>query len=276
MPIASTSVFRTLGGVVLAATILFTGSSVGASSPPQPPSSLGVATHVALPKSVLNATFMDQSGHLRTLRGLAGKTVFLVPLLTLCGDTCPFTSGNLLQLCSKLAAHKDKNVAVVTISVDPYRDSVARNEAYARMIGASFEIWTPTGRTSRPVPPPHYSGKRSIGSGDTNAQLTIIEHFFGWASLVVKEAKPASIDWMAPHKALWYDISHSDGFWAINAQHVVRFETGNAPRFHGTLAKALAKFLNSDGKNTYKHPTPGGWTPTQALAVLSWVAGRRL
>lgn len=97
----------------------------------QPPAKVGVATNTPLPVSVKTAKFVNQYGTPETLGSLKGKTVFLVPLLTLCGDTCPFTSGNLLQLQSTIDAAKASNVEIVSIDVDPYRDTEARIAAYA-------------------------------------------------------------------------------------------------------------------------------------------------
>jgi protein SCO1/2 len=246
--------------------------AASAAKPPAPPTSVGVAVNVPLPDAISKAQFVDQSGAVRTLASFKGQTVFLVPILTLCPDTCPFTTGNLLQLRRTLVSHHDKNIQIVTVSVDPWRDTAKRNAAYAKMIGAKFYIWTETGPTKAPVPPTTDTG---TGTGDTNDVLTAFETFFGWGANVVKEDTPASVDWMAPHHALRYDVSHSDGFWVINAAQSVRFESGNAPRFKGTLAKALYKFLNADGKYTASHPTAGGWTPSQALAALSYVIGKQ-
>jgi protein SCO1/2 len=251
--------------------------AAGASTkPPLPPTKVGVATSVPLTSTIKSASFLNQAGKPVTLESLKGKTVFLVPLLTLCTDTCPFTSGNLLQLYAKLGAANDKNVVIVTIAVDPYRDTVKRIAAYAKIIDAKFQMWTENATTSKPVPPPNLSGKNSVGTGDTNATLTAFEKFFGWTVQVVKEDTPASVDWMAPYEKLTYDINHSDGFWIISPSQVVRFESGNAPQFHGTLATALAKFIDANGQYTYKHPTPGGWTPAQAVAALSYVDGKIL
>ncbi len=248
----------------------------GASSPPPKPSSkLGVIVNVPLTKDLLDAAFTNEAGKTVHLGDYTGDTIFLVPFLSLCEDTCPFTTGNLLQMQAVLKKHKDTKVLVVTISTDPYRDTPARIAAYAKLIGSNFEIWTPQGTTTTPVPPKNYSGKDSVGTGDENATLTAFEKFFGWQVQVVKEGKPAGVDWMAPHEKLTYDINHSDGFWVINSANVVRFESGDLPNFHGKLAAALVAFLSSDGKSAYKHPYKG-WTPTNGIQVMSWVAGKKL
>ena len=79
---------------------------------------------------------------------------------------------------------------------------------------------------------------------------------------------------MAPHMKLTYDINHSDGFWIINGAQQVRFVSGDMPAFTGTLSKTLATFMGYKS-NIYKNPVyKGGWTSSQALQALEWVANR--
>ncbi|MGB7104563.1 MAG: SCO family protein [Acidimicrobiales bacterium] len=248
-----------------------------ATSYPQPPAKVGVATSSALPASVKNATFVNQSGTPETLGSLKGKTVFLVPFLTLCGDTCPFTTGNLLQVQAKLDAAKAKNVEIVAISVDPYRDTRQRIAAYAKLIGADFQIWTETGPTTTPyITDKEFATKNPIGKGDQNANLTALEKFLGWTVQVVPQSVPAPTDWMAPHDLLSYDINHSDGFWIIDADQSVRFASSDLPAFTGTLSEVLSTFMGYKS-NIYNSPVyKGGWTPVEAVQAIQWVANEKL
>jgi cytochrome oxidase Cu insertion factor (SCO1/SenC/PrrC family) len=273
---------RRVAAVVLAgsAVVLSVCGLVGvasATSYPQPPAKVGVATSTALPASVKDATFVNQSGTPETLGALKGKTVFLVPFLTLCGDTCPFTTGNLLQLQAKLNAAEAANVEVVAISVDPYRDTPARIAAYAKLIGADFQLWTETGPTATPyISDKEFASKNPIGKGDINANLTAVEKFLGWTVQVVPQSVPAPTDWMAPHDLLSYDINHSDGFWIIDANQSVRFASGDLPAFTGTLSKILSTFMGYKS-NIYNTPVyKGGWTPPEALQAIQWVANESL
>lgn len=267
----------TLAGSVAVLSVLGLTDAASATSFPQPPAKVGVATSSPLPASVKDAKFVNQSGTPETLNALKGKTVFLVPFLTLCGDTCPFTTGNLLQLQAKLNAAKAANVEVVAISVDPYRDTEARISAYAKLIGADFQIWTETGPTTTPyITNKEFASKNPIGKGDINANLTALEKFFGWTVQVVPQSVPAPTDWMAPHDLLSYDINHSDGFWVIDANQSVRFASGDLPAFTGTLSKVLSTFMGYKS-NIYNSPVyKGGWTPPEALQALQWVANERL
>jgi protein SCO1/2 len=234
-----------------------------------PPAAVGTTVQIAVPSSVLNAPFTDEMGMKQSLAALKGKTVLIVPLLTLCGDTCPFTSGNMIQIQQKLAADKAPNVVVVGVSVDPYRDTQTRTSAYLKLIGAGYDIWTPSGTTTTPVV------KGKAGTGDTSASLTAFEKFFGWSVQVVPQSSPPPSDWMAPFKPLTYDINHSDGFWIIDPQERVRFVSGTQPAFTGTLSKVLSTFMGYKS-NIYKSAVyKGGWTPAEVLQALSFVDQKR-
>jgi cytochrome oxidase Cu insertion factor (SCO1/SenC/PrrC family) len=237
----------------------------------QPPASVGVATSLAVPKWVLNAKFVNQAGKPETLASLKGKTVFIVPVLTLCSDTCPFTTGNLLQLQARLDASKATNVEIVAIDVDPYRDTVTRLAAYAKLIGANFQLWTEQGATSLPtLTKKELAAKSSVGTGDINANLLAVEKFLGWSVQIVPQGNPPATDWLAPHEKLTYDINHSDGFWIVSAAEQVRFVSGTKPAFTGALSKVLSTFMGYKS-NIYKSPTwKGGWTPANALQAIDW------
>lgn len=270
----SSKVLLSASAAVLSATSL--ASVAFASSPAQPPSSVGVATLTALPADVAAARFVNQHGSPETLGALKGKTVFVVPLLTLCGDTCPFTSGNLAQLQAMVTTAKASNVEVVAIDVDPYRDTVARLAKYAAMFSSPFQIWTSTGTSTPVLTKTELKSKNPVGTGDTNPSLLAVEKFLGWTVQVVPQSTPPNTDWMAPYKKLTYDISHSDGFWVVNAKQQVRFISGTKPAFTGTLAKTLASFMGYKSNIYNKAVYKGGWTPKQALQAIEWVLGRKL
>jgi len=261
---------------VLAVTALVVGAPAAfGTSVAQPPASVGAATTTALSPAAANAKFVDQNGTTETLASLKGKTVFVVPYLTLCGDTCPFTTGNLLQLQDLVKKDNLSNVDVIGLDVDPYRDTLTRVKAYAKLIDANFELWTEQGVTTKPSLPKGAtlsSGMNgTVGKGDINANLTAIEKFFGWTVQVVPQSSPPPNDWMAPHEKLTYDINHSDGFWVIDPSQQVRFVSGTQPAFTGTLSKVLATFMGYKS-NIYKTPVyKKGWTPAEALQAIEWV-----
>lgn len=259
-------------GASLCSVMLCAVPALAAQTVAQPPAKVGAATKTALTTAVKDAKFVNQNGTPETLGALKGKTVFLFPYLTLCGDTCPFTTGNALQLQAELEHLKLSDVVEIGIDVDPYRDTLSRVKAYAKLIGANFQLWTEQGPTSTPIlTAKDYREKNPIGQGDLNANLTTIEKFLGWTVQVVPQSVPPANDWMAPHDQLSYDINHSDGFWVINAQQQVRFVSGDLPAFTGTLSKVLANFMGYKS-NIYDSPVyKSGWTPSEALQAIEWV-----
>ena len=95
----------------------------------------------------------NQHGEKTSLGAFRGKTVVLVPFLTLCADICPFTTGILLQVEKALkAAHATSKVEIVELSVDPHRDTVARLAAYAKLTHAGWQLVTDESRRPGEVP----------------------------------------------------------------------------------------------------------------------------
>jgi protein SCO1/2 len=228
-------------------------SACGTADPGPPAPGSGVVQTRGLPASIADLVFTDQRGRAVDLASLRGRTVLVVPFLTLCTDICPLDTGNLLQVKHSLVADGvASRVQLVELSVDPARDTPARLAAYARLTGSSWELLT-----------------------ETPAQALEVERFFGWDVQRVAEDTPPSVDWWtgAP---LTYDVNHSDGFVVIDTHGTERFATGAAPDFHGTLNPTLHRFLNAQGRDHLVHPLIPGWNPATALNALGWVLNKQL
>ncbi len=194
---------------------------------------------------------MNQLGKTVYLDSFRGKTVMVVPFLTLCTDICPLTTGNILQVEQSLrAAHLADKVQIIELSVDPGRDTPARLAAYAHLTMANWELVT-----------------------ESPAVLHAVAQFFGFVYQRVPEDDPPSIDWLTG-KPLTYDINHSDGYVLIGPNGMQRYSTGAAPNFHGTLNPRLHSFLDDEGRDHLAHPPQSGWTPADALASLGWLLGQ--
>ena len=239
--------------VVLAATTALLLAACGSSAPGPPPASLGTVQDRAIPAAIRGLPFTDQRGRNVELTSFRGKTVLLVPFLTLCTDICPLDTGNLLQVQRSLVADASAaKVQLVELSVDPARDTPSRLAAYARLTGASWELLT-----------------------ESPSQAVQVEHFFGWVVQRVPEDSPPSLDWWTG-KPLTYDVNHSDGFVVIDTHGAERFSTGAAPDFRGTLNPTLHRFLTAEGHDHLAHPLNPGWNPTAALQTLGWQLHRPL
>jgi protein SCO1/2 len=228
-------------------------TACGSGTPGPPPASLGTLQSRTIPPAIAQLAFTTQRGHALDLASLRGKTVLVVPFLTLCTDICPLDTGNLLQVEHSLVSDGvSSQVQLVELSVDPVRDTPARLAAYAHLTGASWELLT-----------------------ESPAEAVAVEHFFGWEVQRVPEGTPASLDWWTG-KPLTYDINHSDGFVVIDSHGTERFSTGAAPDFHGTLNPALHRFLTAEGRDHLARPLTPGWNPDAALQTLSWMLNRPL
>jgi protein SCO1/2 len=217
-------------------------SSTGA-----PSASVGATSHRRLPAAVRGLSLTNQQGRSVDLRSWPGKTVLLVPFLTLCSDVCPMTTGNLLQVQRSLRADKaSSKVEIVELSVDPGRDTPARLAAYAKLTGTDWQLVT-----------------------ETPAELQAIARFFGIWYQNVPEDDPPDIDWWTG-RPLTYDVDHSDGFFVIDPSGIERFVTDAAPDFHGQLDPTLEKFLSALGEQHLKHPPNPNYSPADILQALGW------
>jgi protein SCO1/2 len=226
-------------------------AACGSGDPRAPAADVGTTLTRPIPPGVSALRFTDQHGVTSDLAELRGKTLLVVPFLTLCTDICPLDTGNLLQvehaLISAGMAHK---VQLVELSVDPARDSPARLAAYAHLTGATWELAT-----------------------ETPQNAAAFEQFFGWYVQRVPENNPPSLDWWTG-QPLTYDVNHSDGFVVIDAHGTERFATGSSPDFHGTLDPTLQQFLTDEGRQHLAHPLQPSWTPDAALQVIGWLLDR--
>lgn len=217
-------------------------SSLGAPSP-----SVGATSYRVVPAAIRELPLINQKGESVNLATWPGKTVLLVPFLTLCSDICPLTTGNLLQVERSL--HSDKSaskVEIVELSVDPERDTPTRLAAYAKLTGASWQLVT-----------------------ETPADRDTIDKYFGFFSQQVPQDNPPAVDWWTG-KPLTYDVNHSDGFIIINPQGIERFFTAAAPNFRGKLNPKLDKFLTALGHKHHEHPGNPNYTPADILQALAW------
>ncbi|MGA8726260.1 MAG: SCO family protein [Acidimicrobiales bacterium] len=244
IPTTRTRLVATLSALAL----VLTACSAAAGAPGPPSASSGVMLSRIVPASITELPLTDQHGHVTDLAALHGRTVMIVPFLSLCQETCPFDTANLVQVQHALdRSGAGAKVVLMEVSVDPGRDTPARLAAYAQLSGASFELVT-----------------------ESPATLTAFEHYFAWYVQTVPEDDPPGIDWWT-HQPLTYDVDHSDGYTLIDPSGVERFETGASPDFSGGLSPTLRRFLSPHGLSEVAHPAQPGWTPTVALASLGWM-----
>jgi protein SCO1/2 len=246
---------RALAAVVLAAGALAVTACAGRPGPPGPPSAyLGTVADTPVPASVAGLPLTTDTGQVTSLAAWRGQVVVLTDFLTLCQETCPMTTGNLLMMDRAVtAAGLGSRVRFVELTVDPGRDTPARLRAYRQLTGApaNFSLLTAT-----------------------PAVLAQFWRYFGVSYQQVAEDQPPGTDWLTG-RPLTYDVDHQDALIYLDAQGRERFVVQGGPDGQGApLAPALRRFLNAQGQASLSHPDASTWTAAQALTPVAWLAGR--
>jgi protein SCO1/2 len=227
----------------------------GASGVPGPPSAyLGTVGDKPVPESVAELPLTTDSGQVTSLAALHGQVVVLADFLTLCQETCPLTTGNLLMMDRAVtAAGLARRVRFVELTVDPGRDTPSRLGAYRKLVGA----------------PPNWS----LLTGSPAVIERIWRYFGVWYQQVAGD-KPPGVDWLTG-KPLTYDVSHQDALFYLDARGRERFGVVGSPNATGApIAPALRRFLSAQGRRDLSHPDPSTWTAAEALSPVAWLTGR--
>lgn len=88
--------------------------------------------------SLTDTALLDQDGHrVRLKSDVIGERMVVVDFIyTSCTTVCPVVSAVMAQAQSKLGARVGRDVALLTLTVDPVRDTPARLKEYGGRIGA--------------------------------------------------------------------------------------------------------------------------------------------
>jgi cytochrome oxidase Cu insertion factor (SCO1/SenC/PrrC family) len=193
---------------------------------------------------------LNEDGRKVTLADFRGKVVVLSPILTLCHEVCPLTTGAFISMERAVReAGLGDRVVFAEVSVDPWRDSPARLRAFARYTGIDFTLLT-----------------------GTRQNLRRFWRFFGVDYFRTPQGKPPESDWWT-HKPLTFDVAHTDGLVLLDQRGHWRILILGMPNVHGKLAARLRGLLSEKGlKNLAEPEAP--WTVSQALADLSFLVGR--
>jgi protein SCO1/2 len=248
------------GGIVVVIAMLASLAACGGSGVEAPPATLGSIVTFKVPPDIANIPLTEANGSTTTLAAYRGKTVMIADFLTLCTDICPLISANTAAMARALTADGEgSKVALLEISVDPQRDTVARLAAYQKLFGGSMPDWT----LLRATP----------------ANTAKLWKYFGVFYGRAKEPKPASIDWLTG-KPLTYDVVHQDDLIFLNNAGDPRFIVDAAPDVKSgdtPPPTKLVRFLNPDGIKALYKPNPvDAWTVGQGLQVFSWLLNHKL
>lgn len=244
-----------LVGVAALALVL---AGCGAAAPGPPAPSVGTRDDRALPADVRMLPLVDDHGRATSLAAFHGRIVVISDMMTLCQETCPLDTANVVATARAVtAAGLGDRIEFASITVDPERDTPARLAAYRALFDPPPADWTVL-----------------TGSPDT---LNRLWRFLGVYHQKVPETGPAPKDWLTGGP-LTYDVTHSDLVFFVDADGTDRFTLDGAGHVGAgdRLPAALGSFLNAEGRRNLVHPESGTWTVPQALDVLSWLAGQRI
>jgi protein SCO1 len=126
-----------LRGALAASALVVTACASGPGAPGPPSAYLGTVVDAPVPPSVADLPLTTDAGQVTSLAAWHGQVVVLSDFLTLCQETCPLTTGNLLMMDRAVtAAELGRRVHFVELTVDPGRDTPSRLRAYRKLIGA--------------------------------------------------------------------------------------------------------------------------------------------
>ena len=239
---------------ILAAGAIMAGCG-GSTGVPGPPSAyLGTVVDRPVSAGIADLSLTTDAGRPTSLGAWHGQVVVLADFLTLCQETCPLTTGNLLVMDrAVMAAGLGQRVRFAELTVDPDRDTPARLRAYRALIGAPANMLLLTGRP---------------------AVIERIWRYLGVWYQRVGEDSPPGTDWLTG-RPLTYDVDHEDALLYLDASGRVRFVVVGSPNASGApVAPALRRFLSAQGHADLSHPDASTWTAAEALSPIAWLTGR--
>jgi protein SCO1 len=243
-----------LAGALAASVLAATGCGGGPGVPSPPSAYLGAVLDKTVPNGVANLPLITDAGKPTSLAALHGQIVVLADFLTLCQETCPLTTGNLLVMDRAVtAAGLGGRVRFVELTVDPDRDTPWRLRAYRRLVEAPPNLLLLTG---------------------SPAVIRQIWSYFGVWYQQVAEDDPPGADWLTG-KPLTYDVTHQDALIYLDGQGRERFLVVGSPDAAGApIPLALRRFLSAQGQTDLNHPNASTWTAAEAVSPIAWLTGQ--
>ncbi len=249
--------YRLLTVAALAVSLCACGASTTPTAKPTAPARprglAGQQTDLPLSNALLNATLTTSAGQHVSLASLAGKTLVLSDLMTLCQESCPLDTANMVSAARTIdKGPLASKVLFLSITVDPARDSPTQLAAYKNLFSPAPANWLLL--TASP------------------ATLTALWKRLGVYIKIVPDTPPAPKNWRTG-QPLTYDITHTDAVFFLNSQGQERFLLAGTPHLSAgdTLPKTLTGFLSAQGRQDVAHPEGGLWSSTEVLQVLSWL-----
>src|SRR5438874_8056666 len=105
----------------------------------------GDASGLAVIQDAPDVKLTTQQGKELGLRDLRGKVLLVGFVFTTCNGSCPATTSRMVQVQQRLAERglfKEDRVRLLTISLDPVRDTPEAMMRYAKLFDADLSHWS--------------------------------------------------------------------------------------------------------------------------------------
>lgn len=230
----------------------------GSDPVPKPPDSVGSPLNEAVPPRIADLPLTDSTGHRTDLADYRGKVLVVSDMMTLCQETCPLDTANIVATARKVekAGLGDK-VEFLSITIDPSRDDAAHLAAYRKLFSPAPADWAVVG-------------------GSASSVHALWKHFGLYYEKAPEDSPPAT-DWLTG-ATLTYDIDHADLVYFFDPDGHERYTVDGTAHVAsaGLMPATLRGFLSDDGRKNLQHPGFGAWTVAQALEVIGWLTNTRI
>ena len=245
------------GLLALAAVLVsLLGACSSRSGPAAPGASVGQQQDAAVPTAVSQTVLVSTTGERLNLASLEGKVLVVSDVMTLCQETCPLDTANVVAAARTVdRAGLGNKIEFLSITIDPNRDNPAHLRAYRRLYAPAPTNWLVLTSTPR--------------------QLTSFWQDLGVYIQHVPDTPPAPHDWLTG-QPLTYDLTHSDELFFLDTRGRERYLLEGAPHVTAgaPIPATLRRFLDATGQHNLTQPDPLAWTEPQLLQVLAWLTGR--
>lgn len=225
---------------------------------PAPSSSIGQTFNRSLTPAVLDVPLVASNGQRLTLASFAGKVLVISDFMSLCQESCPMDTANVVAAARAVErAGLGNKVEFVSVTVDPHRDTPVQLAAYRKLYGPAPADWMVL--TGSPA---------TLGA--FWKELGVYIH-------KTVDKPPLPRNWRTG-KPLKYDISHSDAVIFLDGHGHERFLLMGIPYVarDSSIPPTLLAFMDAEGHRNLADPPQGAWTVPQEMQVLSWLAQRRI
>jgi protein SCO1/2 len=173
-------------------------------------------------------TLTDQTGAPFGKQQLIGKVWMADFVFTSCPEACPRLTGKMRGLQDKLTAAEEEKIGLVSISVDPERDSPAVLRAYAAKFGAKEPLW------------------RFLTGSQTEVERAVVEGFKIGVEKVPVPPAPTADD---IHNSA-FEILHGEKFVLVDALGRIRayYDVGEQAGLDKLLADARGLLRSGAGR----------------------------